>query len=70
MVFDHNRTAIGQMMVHQTSGAGHVPFTLQVPYTSNVPDGTQEGFIALYSYTGNHVIVGAVMMKILLNASS
>lgn len=69
IIFDHDRTTIGQMMVPQASGAGNAPFTLQVPYTSSMPDGIQEGSIALYSYTGNHVIAGAVMVKILLSPS-
>ena len=70
ILFDHDRTAIGQAMIPQTSGAGNAPFTLQVPYTSSLPGGTQEGSLALYSSAANHVIVGAVMTKVLLNASA
>jgi len=68
-VFDHDRTAIGQATVTQASGAGNTPFVIRVPYTSSFQGGTQEGSIVLYSYTGNHVIAGAVMVKVLLSAS-
>jgi hypothetical protein len=69
MVFDHDRTAIGQATVMQANGAGNTPFARRVPYASSFQGGTQEGIIALYSYTGNHVIAGAMMVKVLLSAS-
>jgi hypothetical protein len=69
MVLDHDRSAIGQATVTQASGAGSSPFAIRVPYASSFQGGTQEGIIVLYSYTGNHVIAGAVMMKVLLSAS-
>jgi len=68
-VFDHDRTAIGQATATQASGAGNTPFAIRVPYASSFQGGAQEGIIVLYSYTGNHVIAGAVMVKVLLNAS-
>jgi hypothetical protein len=68
-VFDHDRTAIGQAMVAQAKGAGNTPFAIRVPYASSFQGGTQEGSIVLYSYTGNHVIAGAVMVKVLLSPS-
>jgi hypothetical protein len=68
-VFDHDRTAIGQATVTQASGAGNTPFVIRAPYASSFQGGTQEGSIVLYSYTGNHVIAGAVMVKVLLSPS-
>src|SRR5260221_1373633 len=68
-VFDHDRTAIGQVTVTQANGAGNTPFARRVPYASSFQGGTQEGSIVLYSYAGNHVIAGAVMVKVLLSAS-
>jgi hypothetical protein len=68
-VFDHDRTAIGQASVTQASGAGNTPFVIRVPYASSFQGGTQEGSIVLYRYTGNHVIAGAVMVKVLLSPS-
>ena len=68
-VFDHDRTAIGQVTVTQANGAGNTPFAIRVPYASSFQGGTQEGSVVLYSYTGNHVIAGAVMVKVLLSAS-
>ena len=64
-----DRTAIGQATATQASGAGNTPFAIRVPYASSFQGGAQEGIIVLYSYTGNHVIAGAVMVKVLLNAS-
>ena len=63
MVFDHDRTAIGQ-----TGPAAKPSFSTSVPYTSSFRGETQEGVIALYTYTGNHIIAGAVMVKVLLSA--
>jgi len=68
-VFDHDRTAIGQATVTQASGAGNAPFAVRVPYTSSFHGGMQEGIIVLYRYRGNHVIAGAVMVKVLLSSS-
>jgi len=68
-VFDHDRTAIGQVTVTQANGAGNTPFAIRVPYASSFQGGAQEGSIVLYSYTGNHVIAGVVMVKVLLSPS-
>src|SRR5712692_1420601 len=67
-VFDHDRTAIGQTTATQASGAGNTPFAIRVPYASSFQGGAQEGIIVLYRYAGNHVIAGAVMVKVLLSA--
>jgi hypothetical protein len=63
MVFDHDRTAIGQ-----TDPAAKPSFSTSVPYTSSFQGEAQEGVIALYTYMGSHVIAGAVMVKVLLSA--
>lgn len=68
-VFDHDRTAIGQARLPQASGAGNTSFALRVPYAASFQGGAQEGIIVLYRYTGNHIIAGAVMVKVLLSPS-
>ena len=67
-VFDHDLTEIGQAAVNQSNGIGKSNISTNVPYSSNFQGETQEGIIALYAYTGNHVIAGAVMVKELLSA--
>ncbi len=62
-IFDHDRNEIGQ-----TGPAAKPSFSTSVPYTSSFQGETQEGVIALYTYTGNHIIAGAVMVKVLLSA--
>jgi hypothetical protein len=62
IIEDHDRAAIGQ-----ASATGKSAFALHVPYSSTFQSGTQEGILTLYTYTGNHVIVGAVMVKVLLS---
>src|SRR6266480_8031501 len=69
MVFDHDRTEIGQATVTQASGIGNTPFAISIPYSSSFQGETQEGSIVLYRYRENHVIAGAVMVKVLLSAS-
>jgi hypothetical protein len=66
-VFDHDRTEIGQDTVTQASGIGNTPFAIDIPYSSSFQGETQEGIIALYTYTGSHVIAGAVLVKVLLS---
>jgi hypothetical protein len=68
MVFDHDRTEIGQAAVTQASGIGRTNISTSVSFLSSFQGETQEGVIALYTYTGNHVIAGAVMVKVLLSA--
>ena len=63
IIEDHDRAAIGQASV-----TGKSAFAMHIPYSSTFQGGTQEGILTLYSYTGNHVIVGAVMVKVLLSA--
>src|SRR5712692_12068860 len=66
--FDHDRTEIGQAVVTLAGGTGKSTFSANVPYMSSFQGETQEGIIALYTYTGSHVIAGAVLVKVLLSA--
>jgi hypothetical protein len=68
MAFDHDRTEIGQASVGQASGNGKTTFAIRLPYSSSFQGETQEGSIALYAYTGKHLIVGVAMVKVLLSA--
>jgi hypothetical protein len=68
MVFGHDRTEIGQTPVTQASSIGKPNFSTSISFSSSFQGETQEGIIALYAYTGNHVIVGAVLVKELLSA--
>ena len=63
VVLDHDRAAIGQ-----ASSAGTPAIVAHVPYTSSFQGGTQEGILTLFTYTASHVVVGAVMVKVLLSA--
>jgi hypothetical protein len=67
-VFDHDRTEIGQATVTQPGGIGKPNISTSIPFSSSFQGETQEGIIALYAYMGNHVIAGAVMVKVLLSA--
>ena len=67
-VFDHGRTEIGQAIVTQPGGIGKPNISTSIPFSSSFQGETQEGIIALYAYMGNHVIAGAVMVKVLLSA--
>jgi hypothetical protein len=67
-VFDHDRTEIGQVALTQSSGSGKPNISTSISYLSSFQGETQEGIIALYAYMGNHVIAGAVMVKVLLSA--
>jgi hypothetical protein len=67
-VFDHDLTGIGQVALNQSSGLGKPNFSTSISFSSSFQGETQEGIIALYAYTGNHVIAGAVMVKVLLSA--
>ncbi len=67
-IFDHDRSGIGQAAVTQAIGAGKSTFSASVPYVSSFQSGTQEGIVALYVYTGSHVIAGAVLVKVLLSS--
>jgi hypothetical protein len=68
MVFDHDRTEIGQTTVSQASGIGKTHIATSISFSSSFQGETQEGIIALYAYMGNHVIAGAVLVKALLSA--
>ena len=67
-VFDHDLTQIGQATVNQSNGIGKSNISMSISFSSSFQGETQEGIIALYAYTGNHVIAGAVMVKELLSA--
>ena len=67
-IFDHDRSGIGQAAVTQAIGAEKSTFSASVPYVSSFQSGTQEGIVALYVYTGSHVIAGAVLVKVLLSS--
>jgi len=62
VVEDHDRAPIGE-----ASMSGRSAFAQRIPYSSTFQDGTQEGILAVFTYNGNHVVVGAVMVKVLLN---
>jgi hypothetical protein len=67
-IFDHDRTEIGQAAVNQPNGIGKPNISTSISFPSSFQGKTQEGIFALYAYTGNHVIAGAVMVKVLLSA--
>jgi hypothetical protein len=67
-VFDHDLTEIGQVDVNQSSRIGKSNISKRISFSSSFQGETQEGIIALYAYTGNHVIAGVVMVKVLLSA--
>jgi len=67
-VFDHDRAEIGLATVNVSSDTGKSNIAMSVSFSSNFQGEMQEGIIALYSYTANHVIDGAVMVKVLLSA--
>ncbi len=62
LIEDHDRVAIGQSSV-----TGKSAFAMHIPYSSTFQSGIQEGILTLYTYAGNQVIVGAVMVKVLLH---
>src|SRR6266702_7778099 len=68
MVEDYDRTEIGQAAVTQASGTGKTHIATSLSYSSPFEGETQEGIIALYTYTGNHIIAGVAMVKVLLSA--
>jgi hypothetical protein len=64
MILDQDHTQMSQAL----SASGRTQFSASVSYTSNFQGETEEGIIALYTYSGNQVIVGAAMVKVLLSA--
>ncbi len=62
LIEDHDRAAIGQ-----ASATGTSAFAMRIPYSSTFQSGIQEGILTFYIYTGNQVIEGAFMAKVLLN---
>ena len=67
-VFDHDLTEIGRATVNQSNSISKSNIATSISFSSSFQGETQEGIIALYAYTGNHVISGAVMVKELLSA--
>jgi hypothetical protein len=67
-VFDHDLTEIGQAAVNQPGSIGKSTISTNISFSSPFTGEAQEGIIALYTYTGNHTIAGAVMVKVLLGA--
>jgi hypothetical protein len=67
-VFDHDLTEIGQAVVNQPVSIGKSPISTHISFASPFQGEMQEGIIALYTYTGNHTIAGAGMVKVLLGA--
>ncbi len=68
MVFNQDRTEIGQAAVTQASGTGKTTISTSISFFSSFQGETQEGIITLYAYTENHLIAGVVMVKVLLSA--
>jgi len=67
-VFDHDLTKIGQAAVPQSRSIAKPTIATSISFSSSFQGETQEGIIALYAYTGKHVIAGAVLVKVLLSA--
>jgi hypothetical protein len=68
IVFDHDRTEIGQATITQASGTGQNALATSLSYSSSFQGEAQEGIIALYAYTGDHIVAGVAMVKVLLSA--
>ncbi len=68
-ILDHTYTDIGHADANGAVGNGNTTFTASVNFTSSFKSGTQEGIVALYSYSNaDGSIAGAVMVKVLLGA--
>ncbi len=68
-VVDHLYTTIGTADAKGASGNGNTTFSTSVTYNASFKGGTQEGLLALYSYSNaDGAVAGAVMLKELLNA--
>ena len=68
-ILDHTYTDIGNAAANGAVGNGNTTFSTSVNYTSSFKGGTQEGIVALYSYSNaDGSIAGAVMVKVLLSA--
>ena len=61
-ILDHLYTTIGTADVK-----GGTLFSATISYTASFKGGTQEGLVILYSYGADGAVVGAVMLKELLN---
>lgn len=68
-VLDHLYTDIGHASATGAIGNGNTTFSTNVAYTSTFKGGSQEGLLALYSYSNaDGSIVGAVFLKELISA--
>ncbi len=69
MVFDHDRTEIGQATVTQASGIGKHNLCDEYPLFVELAGRDTGRKHRAVRLQGNHVIAGAVMVKVLLSAS-
>lgn len=68
-VLDHLYNDIGHAQAKGMIGNGNTTFSANVSYTASFKGGTQEGLLALYSYSNaDGSIAGAVIVKELLSA--
>jgi hypothetical protein len=68
IILDHTYTDIGQAQARGQQGNGVTNFSANVSYKSTFKMGTQEGIVALYSYSNaDGSIAAAVMVKTLLS---
>ncbi len=75
VILDHTYTNIGQADASGATGNGNIAFTTTVPYVSTATSGTisksptEEGIVALYTYSpSDGSIATVVMVKVLLYA--
>ena len=68
-VLDHLYTSIGTADAKGVRGNGNTTFSTSISYNASFKGGAQEGLLVLYSYSNaDGTVVGAVMLKELLNA--
>ena len=73
VILDHTYANIGQADVMATASSRDTTFTTTVPYVSTATTGTisksstEEGAVALYTYSADGSIATIVMVKVLLH---
>ena len=73
-ISNYNTLLTGEIELKPSQHAGVLSTPVQqdlstsISFSSSFQGETQEGIIALYAYSGNHVIAGAVLVKVLLSA--
>ncbi len=68
-ILDHTYTDIGHASANGAVGNGNTSFSTTVAYNASFRGGSQEGIVALYSYSNaDGSIAGTVMIKVLLSA--